>query len=185
MLIKETLYNISKQMELFDRALTFPGRPREQFVALCIAEDIYFRLHPHHCRALQIIRIASQLTRGVNLRYDSVRRCENHLTTLLMQVIRDGICMGDLQLVHPHGPEELTFILWALAFGTRALMDSTVTSQQLGIYNGSHVSLEVMEMLLDSLAWRPLVSEWNYDVTKERIRNEVFAPEWEMILHRQ
>jgi hypothetical protein len=178
MLIKETLQTISKQTELFDRAITFPGRPRERMVALCEAENLYFLLFPHHCRALQIIRIASQLTRGASLRYDTVRKCENRLNSLLMNVIHEGIETGDLKMAQSHKPEELAFVLWALAFGTRALVDSNHAARQCGPGGGFRVGHDVVDMLLDSLYWHPLSSEWDYDTTRYQIRTTLFAEEW-------
>jgi hypothetical protein len=184
MLIKETLQTIGKQTELFDRAMTLPGRPRERMVALCEAENLYFLLFPHHCRAMQIIRIASQLTRGASLRYDTVRRCETRLNSLLMNVIHDGIQLGDLTLAQSHEPEELAFILWALAFGTRALVDTHTAARPLGIRGGGgggRVGQDVVDMLLDSLGWRPLANEWDYEATRNRIRAGIFATEWKQI----
>jgi hypothetical protein len=181
MLIKETLQTIGKQTELFDRALTLPGRPRERMVALCEAENLYFLLFPHHCRAMQIIRIASQLTRGASLRYDTVRRCETRLNSLLMKVIHDGIQVGDLTLALSHEPEELAFVLWALAFGTRALLDTPTSARPGGNRSGIRVGHDVVDMLLDSLGWRPLSTEWDYDATRNRIRTGIFAEEWKQI----
>jgi len=178
MLLKDTLRTIGKQAELFDRAIAFPGRSRERMIALCEAENLYFLLHPQHCRALQIIRIASQLSRGAALRYDSVRRCETRLNSLLMAVIHEAIRAGDLTLVQSHGPEELAFILWALAFGTRALADTTVAAQN---RKGPRMNQDVIDMLLDSLGWRPLSNEWDYEATRERIRTETFMDEWAQI----
>ncbi len=181
MFIKETLQTINKQTELFDRAITFSGGSRERMVALCEAENLYFLLYPHHCRALQIIRIASQLTRGASLRYDSVRRCENRLNSLLMNVIHDGITKGDLTLAKSHEPEELAFVLWALAFGTRALVDTNTATRQCGVRGGFRVGRDVVDMLLDSLGWCPLSNEWDYDATRQRIRTELFANEWKLV----
>lgn len=181
MLINEVLRMLSKQMELFDRAVSFSGRPRERIVALGEAEEIYFRLYPNHYRAMQIIRIASQLARGTGLRDEAACRCENHLHLLLMRVIRDAEETGDLQLIRPDRPEELAFTFWALAFGTRALMRTGVATRNLGANGGFQVAHDVVDMFMDSLGWRPLTTEWDYPATRKRIHDELFAPEWKRI----
>ena len=63
MLAEVTLKSLCKQIELFERAAAYDDRPRIRLVALGEAEELYYRLYPHHYRALQTIRIASQLAR--------------------------------------------------------------------------------------------------------------------------
>ncbi len=179
MLAKETLKTISKQAELLGRAATFEGRPREQIVALGEAEEVFFRLYPCHYRALQVVRVASQLAKVAVKRQQAIERCENRLISSLMKVLRQAICRGDLQLVSLHRAEEVAFVLWALAFGTRALMDTTVATGQLGITDSFQVTRQTLDMLLDSLGWQPLSSQWDYQQTRRRIRLELFSAEWE------
>ncbi|HOJ56016.1 MAG: hypothetical protein WBL15_00785 [Phycisphaerae bacterium] len=59
MLADTPLRSLCKQKELFERAARYEGRPRERVVALGEAEELCFRLSPHHQRALQTIRSSS------------------------------------------------------------------------------------------------------------------------------
>jgi uncharacterized DUF497 family protein len=172
------LESLCKQIELFERAYRYDGRPRERVVALGEAEELYFRLYPHHYRALQTIRIASQLGRMASSSEDHVYRCECRLISFLMRIILDGLKSGDLQLKDHQRPSELAFTLWSLAFGARALMDTGVATHQLGIEDGFRVVRDATELLLDALHWAPLSVEWDYGKTRRRVRKLLFENEW-------
>jgi hypothetical protein len=184
MLAEVTLKSLCKQIELFERAAAYDDRPRIRLVALGEAEELYYRLYPHHYRALQTIRIASQLARPSRRRDEPLRQCESTLISLLVKIILDGVKTEDLQLRSPQRPEELAFTIWILAFGTRALMDTTVARSQLGIDDGFRVTRESTDLLLDALGWQPVSSEWDFNVTRERIRRDLFSQEWAELTQR-
>jgi hypothetical protein len=180
-LVDSAFGSICKQIELFERAASYQGWPRERLVALGEAEDVYFRLFPHHYRALQTIRVASQLGKVCAVHHDPTVRCESRLLSILMNIIAEAVDEGDLKLRGRQTSGELAFTIWALALGTRTLMNTRVTTHQLGIQNGGQVGRDATELLLDALGWRPLSIEWAYPHIRERIRKTLFADELEQI----
>lgn len=179
MLAEDTLKSLCKQVVLFERAAAFQGRSREKVVALGEAEELFFRQYPHQYRALQTIRVASQLGRLTASREDPIYRCESRLISFLMSIILEALRSGDLQLRGRQRPSELAFTMWSLAFGARALMDTGVATHQLGIEDGFRVAKDATEVLLDALGWAPLSNEWNYEGTRHRIRHVLLAGECE------
>lgn len=173
--------SLCKQIELFERAYHYDGRSRERVVALGEAEELYFRLYPHQYRALQTIRIASQLGRMASSSEDHVYKCESRLISILMRIILDGLKSGDLKLKGRQRPSELGFTLWSLAFGARALMDTGIATHQLGIEDGFRVVRDATELMLDALNWTPLSTQWNYGKTRERVREVLFSDEWRTV----
>jgi hypothetical protein len=173
--------SLCRQIELFERAYHYDGRPRERVVALGEAEELYFHLYPHHYRALQTIRIASQLGRMASSSEDHVYRCESRLISIIMRIILDGLKSGDLRLNTQQRPSELAFTLWSLAFGARALMDTGVATHQLGIEDGFRVVRDATELLLDALHWAPLSGDWDYGRTRRHIRQVLFEEEWQTL----
>lgn len=169
------------QAELFERAAGYPGSPREKVVAMGEAEELFFRLCPHHYRALQTIRVAGHLGRMVNGAESPIQACESQLIALLMRIILQAVKSGDLRLRGQQRPPELAFTLWSLAFGTRALMDTGVATRQLGIRDGFRVARDACELLLDALNWRPLSSDCDYGQVRARIRETLFVSEWETL----
>ena len=181
MLVETVLKSFCKQAELFERAAAYKGRPREQLVAIGEAEELCFRIYPHHYRALQTIRIASQLGNRHGRRDEPLQQCESTLLSLVVRIILDGVRAEDLKLRSPQGAEELAFTIWILAFGTRALMDTKVATTELGIKDGFRVARESTDILLDAMGWEPVSSEWDYAATREKIRREVFFAEWQQL----
>lgn len=171
--VHTTLRALNTLTDLFERAAAFDGRPRERLLALVEAEEYFFRLHPYHYRALQLIRIASQFTRPPGRR-DSLARCESRRMTLLTAIIGDAVRCGDLTLEDDRRPADLAFILWSLAFGTRALMNTQVATTQLGIRDGFETARGFADDLMDALGWQPLTSQWDYARLRARIRRELF-----------
>lgn len=176
-LADSTVASLCRQIEMFERAAAFHGRPRERIVAMGEAEELYYRLYPHHYRVLQTVRIASQLGRMTTGR-DPVHGCESRLISLLMSIILDALRTGDLRLRDHQRPSELAFTIWSLAFGTRALMDTGVATRQLGLEDGFQVARDATTLLLDALEWSPLSSESDDAHLRERIRRELFAAEY-------
>jgi hypothetical protein len=173
MLVHRTLRALNVLTDLFERAASFDGRPRERLLALVEAEEMFFRLHPYHYRALQLIRIASQLARPPGRR-DTLARCESRRIALLTTIIGDAVRTNDLVLGLERRPEDLAFILWSLAFGTRALMSTQVAVSQLGICDGFETARGFADDLMDALGWRPLACDWDYEQTRMRVRRELF-----------
>ncbi|MFH1747755.1 MAG: hypothetical protein ABIG44_12025 [Planctomycetota bacterium] len=177
-LVESTIQALNRHVELCERAVTYPGRPRERMVALGEADELFYRLHPHHYRALQVVRVASQLGKTTNPRRDMLRRCESRTVALLTTVIQDALHAGDLKLTGSHQAAELAFSIWALVFGTRALMNTAVASVKLDIADGYQVAYDTAGLLFDALGWRPLAHEWDYQRTRQQIRQELFPDEW-------
>jgi hypothetical protein len=173
MLINTTLQALNQLTDLFQRAAEFNARPRERLLALAEAEEHFYRLYPDHYRALQLIRVASQFA-GPHRRRDGLARCESRRMALLMGIIGDAIHCGDLRLNIDRRPADLAFVLWALAFGTRALMTSQVAITQLEIRDGAETTRGFADDLMDALGWKPLSTEWDYAGIRQRVRRELF-----------
>jgi hypothetical protein len=181
MLAEATLRALDQHVILYERAVHFDARPRERMLALGEADELFYRLHPQHYRALQTIRVAAQLSEVAGPHREVARRCESRMMTLVTGVIRDAIEVGDLPWRQPPNPAELAFSVWALAFGTRALMDTSVARTQLGIQDGHDTAVWIGQLLFDALGWAPLTTEWDYAATRERIRIELFPDEWRAV----
>ena len=180
MLVEGTLRSLAKLMEFLDRASRYDGRPRERAVALQEADELYYRLYPGHYLALQLIRAASHLNRRItDRRTVPVQRCESRFVSLLLTILGEALRTGDLVLSGARTAEEVAFSLWALALGTRTLMNARLASRTLDVEGGIVLAREATELLMDALHWRPLSNEWDYEQTRRRIRQTLFAEEWQ------
>jgi len=175
-LVERTLEVLSVRGELLERAAAFPGRTRERVVALAESEELFYRLFPQHSRALQLIRLAGQLAGAGGDRPGATLQRDSRLMLALMDTIRRAQEQRDLVLPHRR-PEELAFTLWALMFGTRALMYTSIVRRQLGLAPPSGAARGCLDLLLDALQWRPLSTEWDYAATRRRAHERLLARE--------
>jgi hypothetical protein len=178
MLIQATIEALKRRSELYVRAADFDGRPRERMVAMGEADELFFRLYPQHYRSLQLVRVASQLNESQQAQVEKHCACENQVVGIISAVVHDAVRAGDLALQGGARPGELAFTMWALAFGARALMNSRTAAAQLGVADGGALMRGHVSMLLDAVGWRPLLDEWDYEGTRRRIQQELFAEEW-------
>jgi hypothetical protein len=181
MLVDLTLDAIREHEELLERAARFHGRPRERLIALAEAEDVFFRLHPQHSRVLQLVRVAAQLVHVDTARRNGVRACDSLLLGLMQKVFRDGVDCGDLVFDEKFTDGDAAFALWAMAFGTRALMSTHSATIQLAIVDGLESAQSATDLFLDALGWRPLSTEIDCASLRRRIRSEMFRREYERL----
>ncbi len=177
MLASKTIQNLDKRDDFFRRAAAFDGRTRERMIALAEADELFFRLYPYHYRSMQIIRVASMLGKTTCDQAEGPGRPDNRSMRVLSGIIQEAIRDGDLTLQGPRRPEEIAFTLWAISFGARAIMDSSLTTGQLGIEDPYEATRVGIHALLDAFGWQPYSHEWDYGASRRRIRETVFAEE--------
>lgn len=173
MLLQET---IQERLRMLEEAATYQGRPRERLVAVSEADELFARLYPQQDRALQAVRTASQLGQIPPQHAEAISQADNRMVGLLMGIIRDAVRSGDLDLPSSLSPEEMAFSLWALGFGVRALMRTRTAWQQSAIMDNCRVGRESLDMLLDSLGWGPLASEFDYEQTRQQVQHLLSPP---------
>lgn len=170
------LRNMQVLTELFDRALQYQGNSRERMLAVMLAYELYWRLHPEDLDDFQIVKseaIRSKLSEDSR---QTINRMEHYAIDCIAAVVREALQAGDLQLDHT-SPEELVFGLWAMAFGAISLHSSDIPLSELGIANPMAVARTHAGKLLDGYNWQPTSGNWDYASTTDRILKTQFAPE--------
>lgn len=180
MLINQSWQAIDVQAGLYERAALWKGPSRERLAALAEADEVFFRLHPTHYRTLQLVRVASQLGgTSAHAAGSGGGRCIP--LTHISAVIGDAMARGELTLRTAISGGELTFVLWSLAFGTRALMDTAAARARLRVRQPVAATYAALDAMLDALGWRPYSTDHAYPRVRRRIRTELFADEWRQL----
>lgn len=178
MLAAATVYALNQYVDYFRRAARFAGTTRERMVAIGEADRLFHRRFPMHYRALQIVRVASQLGPAMHRRQAELERCECLTVGLMTDLVYEAVTLKELELDSAQRPEKTAFSIWALVFGARALMNTAPAVAQLGNVEAESLVRDSTTLLLDARGWRPLSNEWDYAATRRRIRSEVFSREW-------
>jgi AcrR family transcriptional regulator len=171
--------NTERRYELFSRASAFEGTTRERMAAIGVAFDLLMRSYPEQCQAETIFHAshikAKMSEQTADLHRDADRRCDGVVAGL----IREAVESGDLVAESEETIVALYFGLWALSWGAYQIVESVAPHElaERGFADPLlHLQLN-QERLLDGFGWKPLSSEHDFEITRERIRREIFAPE--------
>ena len=161
---------------MFQRAMAFAGRSREQMLAFAIATEYFSRLYPGDIQITRTITrsFREKVSAGREKRFEEV---EQRVLSYLVRLAEQGVADGDLVLQPGMTAGTAIYGLWALADGGHGIILSGVSLGGLGIQDPWGKLLAFLNRLSDSIGWRPLSSEWDYDATIERIKREVFFEE--------
>ncbi len=161
---------------MLQRAMAFQGRSRERMLAFALAAEYYARLYPGDFQIIKTItrsfreKVSAEREKG----FEEV---EQRVLNYLMQMINQAVTEGDLVLPPGITVGRILWGLWALADGGHGIILSGVSLNGLGIEDPWGSLTTFINKLSDSLDWRPLASEWDYDETLARIKREVFPDE--------
>jgi AcrR family transcriptional regulator len=164
------------QHDMFEKAASFNGRPREKMTAILTAHQLFVKLHPREFGNMQIIKTVSIRDKIAEDSRTDLQLAEDSCMFLIGGIIQEAIAAGDLHLVNVK-PFELLFSMWATAFGSSMLQASDIPLAQKGITDADQVMRRHCRFVLDGYGWQPLSRDWDYDATQRRINAELFAEE--------
>ncbi len=167
-----------QRTDLFERASTFRGQPRERMAAVGVAAELFVRLHPEHFNVERIVRSMSIWEKTSEQRRTIMRSCEARCLGIVAGIVRDGISQGHLQLPVDSTPEDMVFALWSLSYGAYSLIAENNYLADLGIRDPFYAVRESQTLMLDGYRWQPLASEHDYDAVYQRIQQELFSDEF-------
>jgi AcrR family transcriptional regulator len=180
-LVNQTM---ERRLELLRRAAAFRGRSRERMTALGVAVELFFQLYPDHIHTEHTIRITSIKEKASDKRRLSLESCEARCSEVVRGVIRDAVAAGDLQLSDDFGVEDLAFGLWSITFGGYSIAATSPSLASLGIHEPLLAIRGNGIRLLDGVGWKPLSTETDLAPLLDRIKREVFAPEFAQVERR-
>jgi AcrR family transcriptional regulator len=175
-LIGVAIQTAAKRSAMFDQAATFKGRTRERILAIGVAADLFVQLYPDHFKSEQVARMQSLRDKTCPERQRQLQQCEFRCMAIATGIVRDGVAQGDLVLPEGTTPEELTWGLWSMSFGTLTVVANQLYPlSDLGLPDPMKALVRNQHILLDGYGWKPFSTEWDYEATQKRILDEVFA----------
>lgn len=166
-----------KRIELFERAVTFDGRPRERMTAIGAADEIFASRYPDYLATEEVLYVQSIAAKASENNQESMQDVDGRCVAAVCGTIMAGVEAGDLEIPPDKKPSEIAFGIWGMAFGCRIVGKTQTCCEQLGICDTVSTLRRLQQIYLDGWNWRPLSHEWDYDSTRERIFKEVFADE--------
>jgi AcrR family transcriptional regulator len=176
------IQSMEQRLSLFDRASRFVGLPREQMLAIGVADELFVRLHPTYFRSELVIKMAEMESRVSPDRRETIERLDQQCFSWVLKIIESAIARGDLCVPAPRKPSDLVFAVFSLAIGTSTIiMNFCPLLEKFQIADPFASYRENAQVLLDGFGWKPLRAEWDYAATYQRIAQEIFPDECERI----
>ena len=165
-----------RRQALFARAMQFEGGTRERALAFAYAAEVYTRVNPGDMQIFRTItpslreKVSEQRERD----FEAIERFAMHF---LIKVVDDGVLAGDLELPPELSAGELAFGLWTIVDGGYNIIQSGVSLDEMDVAHPYRTVMRFTHIMADRFGWRPLSTEFDYDATVARIRDEVFPEE--------
>jgi AcrR family transcriptional regulator len=172
---------VSSIMTFFKRALEFKGCSREKVVAVHYAYQLYARMQPTLFMAVLSSKAPGVREKTSVERMQLMDALELEINAFSDQMFRDAIEDGSLVLLAHLSIETLSFSNWAMSFGTNALANNATEATAVNRLNPNTVLLQNISILLDGMNWQPLSKDWNYQETWQRVENEIFSDDIQLI----
>jgi len=180
-IIALAVQTMEKRTEMFQRAASQPGIPRERMAGIGAAAELFVRLYPDHFGVEQLIRSASIWEKTSENRRQSMHASESRCMGIVAGVVRDAVAHGHLQLSEELTPEDLVFGLWSQTFGAYSIIATSDRLEEHGVRDPYRTVLRNINMTLDGYQWTPLSTDYDYLALVDRILNEVFSNEFQRI----
>jgi len=167
--------------QLFSRAMAFQGNTRERLIAVHFAYMLHAHLKPEQFMCVLSCKTAAVAEKASKKHQQLSIDKETELLESLNNLVSEAQKNTDLNLTKLNLGDDavnaVTFSIWSMSFGSLSLLMNAVDSQLIKKVNTQGVLLNNINITLDGLNWQPLSSQWNYNDTIARIKNEVFAQE--------
>lgn len=178
---------MANMIEFWERAARFSEKSRKKMLAIIVATDIYFQIHPEHHRT-QLLIWGEESIQLKASDENKVKLKERHRKAIdfFTAVIEEGIHSGDLVLSGDTKPDHIMFGIWSLITGAQIMSNEMEQSRQLGQglmddldYRDAHFANAMF--LLDGYGWRPLSSEKDYRKIRDDVWNTIFPAESKLL----
>lgn len=165
-----------KRVDLFSRAVRYPGTCRERVIALLAADEFFAEQHAHYFKCEMIIRMANLDEKASPERRERLEELEQRLLNAVLDPIRKAVDCGDLPLSAEWTPEKILFALFSLAMGGHiAVLNYTTVMKKIGVTARSPHLFNSVNVFLDGLNWKPLSSQFDYASTANSVVQEVLV----------
>ena len=168
---------MGKRTDLFERAATYRGLPRERITAVGVAGELFVKLYPSHFHVEQLIRSYSIWEKTSEIRRQTMRMCETRCMGIVAGIVRDAISQGHLELPDTVCPEDLVFGLWSQTYGAHSIIATSGSMVDLGIHDPFAAVRHSILRCLDGFGWCPLSTDYDYQGLFDRLQQELFPDE--------
>lgn len=175
-----SIRSLNLVIDLFNKALKYPGHSREVALACNFSYQLYSQLEPTLFMCVLTAKTPAIMEKTSPERLKAISDKEELITGLCDQLFEAGVKDGSLKLSPATGIENLTFANWAMSFGTNILLMNAKSAACVDRLDQKTVLIHNVNLLLDGMQWSPLSSEYDYQKTSREL--EVYFAEYLTLL---
>jgi AcrR family transcriptional regulator len=164
---------LKERADFFERALSFKGRSREQVAAVGFACCHFAKAYPDYYNVEMMLKSQSFWEKSDEVRQHLYAMQGGRCFRVMHRMVTEALQKGDL----PAGkipPEQIVFSIASTAIGSHIMARNSHALMMAGIDDPLKVLCQTVHIFLDGLNWKPLSTEWDYDATERRIKQEIF-----------
>ncbi|MBE9398884.1 TetR/AcrR family transcriptional regulator [Pontibacterium sp. N1Y112] len=177
---------VRRLADIFFRAASFDGNSREKMLAIGIGYMLHSQFDPTEFMLVISAKTPSVTEKSSQKRQEEHQELETKLLGTILQIISEGLANGELTLAPHLSPAQVAFSLWAMSFGTIALLQDNV--ERCGVRQEMTLERELTNhanLVLDGLNWTPYTPDHDWHESVQRMKATVFAPEVEALRTRR
>ena len=167
---------VGQLAERLERAAAYPGTTRERMLAITETHGRFVGENPVKFRTLPIMHSPSVLEKAAPERRQAIDAGIERTLAACTGVVREAVTRGDLELPADKRPEDVSFALFALMFGSHMLADLHAPKGLLGVTDPAAAVCVNWETYMDGLGWKPVLGRAETDAAYRRIRQALFPP---------
>lgn len=170
--------SVTRLSDIFFRGASFDGNSREKMLAIGIGYMLHSQLNPTEFMMVISAKTPSVTEKSSQKRQEEHKELETQLLGKLLGIISEGLATGDLNLAPHLSPAQVAFSLWAMSFGTIALLQENV--ERCGVRQQMSLEKELINhanLVLDGHQWKPFTPEHDWHASVQRMKETVFAKE--------
>jgi AcrR family transcriptional regulator len=164
------LETVQMRIDISQKASQFNGTTRERILAIGQASAMFY---PQRLLSELILFSTNLKGKADPQRYLQYEEAIARSIDISAKIIGEAVENGDLVLSKGMNPAKMAYGLWSLVFGGFLLRGADGNLDKFGIENPIRTIGMHVHMLLDGWGWKPLFSEWDYQLTFNRIMEEV------------
>ncbi len=165
---------VGQLAERLERAAAYPGTTRDRMTAIGLTHGRFVSENPVNFRTLPILHSPTVLEKAAPERRQAIDAGIERTVAACTGVVREAVARGDLVLPAGKRPEDVSFALFALMFGSHMLTDLHAPKGLLGVTEpAAAVSLH-WETYMNGLGWKPLLGNDETEARHRRIRDDLF-----------
>ncbi|MEM7698111.1 MAG: TetR/AcrR family transcriptional regulator [Verrucomicrobiota bacterium] len=171
-------HHAQHRVDYFMRACLHDGLTRERMLAFGVGDRLLSLQFPHGFPLYQLVRSPSIWTKCSDPRRAQYGKISSHCFELGIKVARDAADRGDLSEWSPD-PEQIIWGLVSLSKGAHLLVEETEFEE-----HGDPMAhlFDNYDRYLDGVGWNPTSRDFDFEAARERVKTEVFGPEFAELL---